>query len=406
MPPQANDPDAPSHGSRLREVAGYFIRLGFTAFGGPAAHVAMMEDELVYRRRWVDRQRFLDLVSALNFIPGPNSTELAIHLGLIRAGYPGLVVAGICFITPAMLIILPIVWAYVRFGALPQAPPVFAGIGAAVVAIIAVALWRFFRASVRGPFTAAAAVLAAGGVLGLRWLDIEQPELIILACAAAVGVMRVMLQRARGRMLSIAPILLLADAPPPSFWQNLGLMTLFFLKVGATLFGSGYVLISFLHSGLVAQYGWLTETQLRDAISVGQFTPGPLLTTATFCGYLAAQHFGGGMAAAIAGGVLATIAIFLPSFILVAMCAPVLDRLRAHPMARSALDALNAAVVALLAVVLVDLARPTLAPGGQMDWLQIVLAAAALATLLLTRLNATWLVLACGAAGAVLAFLR
>jgi chromate transporter len=298
MPDTTDDPT--TRRSRLVEVARLFLRLGFTAFGGPAAHVALMEAEVVNRRRWLTRRDFLDLVSAVNFIPGPNSTELAIHLGYLRAGFPGLVVAGTCFIVPAVSIVLPLAWCYVTYGAAPAAGDVLTGIKASMVAIVVVALWRFARTGVKDPFTAALAAIALVAVIALEQFHVPQPELIVLAAAAIAGALRY-----GGGPRDAAPVIdaastaaAAAAAPPEkdsvrraaplpllslplaagasAFSANLLALALFFLKVGATLFGSGYVLASFLHTGLVEQHRWLTEQELLDAIAVGQVTPGPL----------------------------------------------------------------------------------------------------------------------------------
>jgi chromate transporter len=402
-PSPADDTPAAAAGPnprhRLGEVALLFLRLGFTAFGGPAAHVAMMEDEVVARRRWLDRQHFLDLVAAVNFVPGPNSTELAIHLGLIRAGRAGLIVAGLCFIVPAVLIILPLAWMYCAYGTGPHALPRVAGmmsaIGAAVIAILAAAVWRFAHSAVRDRFTMIVAIGAAlTGLLPTRFAA-YQPELITLAISAIAGAL--WYGRPRGVKGSIiAP--LLAAAP----WWNaeLARLALFFLKVGATLFGSGYVLVSYLKSGLVDQFHWLTERQLLDAIAVGQVTPGPLLTTATFAGYVIAHTtFGGGVAGGIAGAIVATAMIFLPSFLFILVLGPVLQRVRSNRYARGALDAVNAAVVALILIVTIRLAATTFAAGGRVHAGNIVIAALALVALLRFKVNSTWLVLGAAAVG-------
>jgi chromate transporter len=400
--------------SRLGEVARLFLRLGFTAFGGPAAHIALMEDEVVRRRAWMDRQQFLDLVSALNFIPGPNSTELAIHLGLIRAGLPGLVTAGVCFIAPAMLIVLPLAWLYVAHGQMPQVAAALVGVKAAMVAIVAVALVRFASTGIKDALTGVLAVLAAiAGFLLPRW-GVPQSELVILGAAALLGVVwyggrgsRVESPRTRPasgagkRLGSMAP-LGLAPIAGTAFWGNMFSMSLFFLKVGATLFGSGYVLANYLYAGLVERRAWLTPEQLIDAIAVGQVTPGPLLTTATFVGYvLGSQKFGGGVAGGLIGGVLATLAIFLPAFVLVAMLGPFLPRIRNNPRVRGALDGMNAAVVALIFVVALWLARDTMWTAGHLHWVSVALFVASLAALLTTKVNATWVILAAGAVGVV-----
>jgi chromate transporter len=408
-------PPAPQPGSHLGEVARVFLKLGFTAFGGPAAHIALMEEELVTRRRWLDRQHFLDMVSAVNFVPGPNSTELAIHLGLIRAGFPGLVVAGVCFIVPAMLIVLPLAYLYLAYGARPGVGGALIGIKACMLAIVGVALWRFAVTGIKDRFTAAVAVAAALAAWLCKRYAVPQQELVILAAAAVAGIIWY-----RHRPPAPPPA---ADAPPPpaapaprapavllpiafaasGASSQMLQMTLFFLKVGATLFGSGYVLASFLHTGLVEQHRWLSVQELLDAIAVGQVTPGPLLTAATFIGYLlGARTFGGGVPGGVAGGTLATLAIFLPSFLFICVLGPLLPRLRANPRARAALDGMNAAVVALIAVVTVWLARSALTTAtGRVDGLPVALFAASLALMLFTRVNATWVILACAVAGVV-----
>ena len=393
-----------SKAARLREVAVVFTRLGFTAFGGPAAHVAMIEDEVVRRREWVSREQFLDLVSLVNFIPGPNSTELAIHLGLLRAGFAGLLVAGVCFIVPAVLIILPLAYVYVRFGKLPEVGGAMAGINAAVVAVVAVACWRFGRSALKDRFALGVAIVAAAAAWAARWRHLPQAELMILAGAAAAGALRDGRRRAAGAgvMPGLLPLGALAGAAAtqPAALTLSG-MALFFLKVGATLFGSGYVLVSYLHAGLVEQRGWLTRGQLLDAVAVGQVTPGPLLTTATFVGYVLGHRVSGGVGGGVAGAALATAAIFLPAFVFVAALGKVLPRLSASPAARGALDAANAAVVALIAVVTLDLAAATL----QNPW-TVGLTAAAGVALLLWNVNATWVMLAAAVIGLGAAVVR
>jgi chromate transporter len=379
---------------RLRELAAVFTKLGFTAFGGPAVHVGLMESEIVTRRGWIDRQHFLDMVAAVNFVPGPNSTELAIHVGQLRAGFAGLLVAGACFIAPAMLIILPIAWGYVRWGALPALQPALRSVGAAVVAVVAIATLRFGRTAVKDPFAAVLAALTAVGAAGASLWTRVQPEIPALAVAAVAGTLWY------GRRRSGGGAVLRAVALPLVFWREIGSMALYLLKIGGTLFGSGYVLVSYLQSDFVDRTGWLTQRQFLDAIAVGQFTPGPLLTTATFVGYLlGAVRFGGGAAGGIAGGVAATVAIFLPSFVIVAIFGPMLQRLRAMPWARAALDGMNAGVVGLMAAATVRLALPAVAlPGGGADWLNAGLLAAALVALA-NRVNATWVILTAGMLG-------
>jgi chromate transporter len=387
-------------------VAVVFLRLGFTAFGGPAAHLALMEDEIVRRRGWIDRQHFLDLLAALNFIPGPNSTEMAISLGWIRAGYPGLVVAGTCFILPAMLIILPIAWVYVRFGTLPSVQAAMGGISAAVVAVVANAGIRFFKTGVTDRFTAGVATLSFVSEYLLRYglkqhYPNLQAELIVLAAAAAAGTFWYMRPSRppfiKAPMLSVLALLspgTVPTVPVERRLSELARLALFFLKVGATLFGSGYVLATYLQAGLVEQYHWLSPQQLLDSIAVGQVTPGPLLTTATFIGFIRGSVIFGSVWGGLAGAVLATAAIFLPAFVFVAILGPLLPRLRKNRYVRGALNAMNAAVVALIFVVVARFAI-----GLWPSYLRIALAAASLIVLLRWNLNATWVLLCAGALG-------
>lgn len=388
------------------EVARLFARLGFTAFGGPAAHVGMIEAEVVGRRGWIDRRHFLDLVGLVNFIPGPNSTELAIHLGLLRAGWRGLVAAGVCFITPAVLIILPLAGAYVRFGRradFPQLQAALGGIGAAVVAVIAAAGWRLATTALRDRFSVALAAATVAGEYALaRWVPAAwgvQPELVLLAAAALAGVLWYAPPRADSLAplpalgLPLVPAVAGAAAGPP--WDELLRMAGFFLKIGATLFGSGYVLVSYLQSGLVdAPGGWLTKQQLLDAVAVGQVTPGPLLTTATFLGYIRGHQLFGTIAGGVLGGVVATAAIFLPAFVLVALFGRVLPKIRGNPHARAALAGINAAVVAMVFTVAARFAWDL-----RGDPLRVGIAAACLVALVRWNVNATWLLAGAAVAG-------
>jgi chromate transporter len=381
----------------LGEVATLFLRLGFTAFGGPAAHIALMEDEVVNRRKWIDRQQFLDLVAAVNFIPGPNSTEMAIHLGMLRAGWKGLIVAGGCFIVPAMLIILPIGWLYVHYSSLPNVAGPLMGIRACMIAIIAAAMWRFAKSSIRDWFAGAIAVAAAvaGFITILPRFRVPQAELIILAMAALAGTMR---QRAgQGSLPLLAvPTTVATTAVAVSASAKFLQLALFFLKVGATLFGSGYVLVSYLRGGLVDEKQWLSSQQLTDAVAVGQFTPGPLLTTATFIGYILGQQWAGPKGA-IGGAVLATAAIFFPSFCFVAALGPLWNRIRTSQRLRGALDGMNAAVVALILVVSITLGRESIHGIGT-----LAIAAISLFLLLKWNLNSTWLIIGSALVGWVL----
>lgn len=370
--------------SAVREVAAVFLKLGTTAFGGPAAHVGLMQAEVVERRKWVDRQTFLDLLGATNLIPGPNSTELAIHLGYVRAGWPGLVVGGACFILPAMLIVMALAWAYDKFGTLPQAGWLLYGVKPVILAIVGQALWNLSLTALKDwPTRVAGVAVIAGVLLGLG----EVPLLFGVGLAVMLVKNRERLRGAAG----VAPVwsLGLAAAAAPAVEPSLGAMTLFFLKVGSVLYGSGYVLLAFLQGDLVDRWGWLTSQQLLDAVAVGQFTPGPLFTTATFVGYL----IGGWQ-----GAVAATFAIFFPAFVFVALSGPILPRLRKSPWVAGFLDGVNAASLGLMAAVTLALGRAAL-----IDWQTVVLGLVALGVLLRYRkLNSAWLVLAGGVVGWVL----
>jgi chromate transporter len=358
----------------LSDVARVFLRLGATAFGGPAAHIALMEDEFVRKRRWLTHADFLDLLGAANVIPGPNSTELAIHIGFRRGGWPGLLVAGACFILPAALIVTAIAWAYVRFGALPQVAGILAGVQPVVIAVVAQALWLLGRTAVKTPWLAAvAAASVAALAAGLH-------ELAVLALAALLSA------AGKLRRVEVAAVIMLHGGPTAGAAAAaavpFSMMTMFLvlLKIGAVLFGSGYVLLAFLRADFVERLGWLTEHQLLDAVAVGQVTPGPVFTTATFVGYV----LGGGTGAAVG-----TLAIFLPAFVFVALSGPFVPRLRRSPAAGAALDGVNAASLALMVVVTWQLATVTLTsplPGAA--------CAASLVALALYRINPTWLILA------------
>ena len=370
--------------ARLKEVAALFLRLGATAFGGPAAHTAIMHDEVVKRRKWLSDQAFLDLVGATNLIPGPNSTELAIHIGYLRAGWRGLLVAGICFILPAMLIVLALAWAYARFGSLPQAQWLLYGIKPVVIAIVAQALWVLGRKAVKGWLS-----LVTGTVV-LTAYFIGVNEIALLFGAGLAVMLLANWRRITGGLLSVAALPLAstgADASAAAPYSLSGLF-LIFLKIGSILYGSGYVLLAFLHADFVVHFGWLTEQQLIDAIAIGQVTPGPLFTTATFIGYLL-----GGTVGAIA----ATVAIFLPSFVFVAISNPFIPRMRQSAWFGSLLDGLNVASLALMAAVTWQLGLASL-----VDPLTVIVTAISLALLVRWQVNSTWLI----AAGALLGVLR
>jgi chromate transporter len=376
----------------LLELAALFLKLGTTAFGGPAAHIAMMEDEVVGRRRWLTRAQFLDFVGATNLIPGPNSTELAIHIGRERAGWKGLVVAGISFIVPAALIVAAIAWGYRRYGSLPQSAALLYGVKPVVIAVVVQALWRLGRVAIR---SATLLVLTVAAVLAAAWGVNELLVLLLAGVAMAAtrvgrtprpaisGVAVVLV--ASGALVTAVAAQAVAPAPVPF---GLWLLFLVFAKAGAVLFGSGYVLLAFLRADLVSRLRWLTESQLLDAIAVGQVTPGPVFTTATFIGYV----LGGP-----AGAAVATLGIFLPAFVFVALSGPLIPRLRASPTAGAVLDGVNAASLALMTVVSWELGRAAL-----VDAVTIVAAAVSLLVLTRWRINSAWLIGAGAALGLLL----
>jgi len=369
---------------RLREVIALFLRLGFTAFGGPAAHIAILRDEVVRRRRWLDDQAFLDLLGATNLIPGPNSTEMTIHLGYLRAGWPGLIAGGVCFVLPATLIVMGLAWAYTRYGSTPAAASLMYGIKPVVIGLILNALWALGRRAVKGWLTGAVGV----AVLVLYFLGLNEIALLF------AGGLVVMLAVNRRRLSKIPPLAvsfpLLGLAAPGIAAAGFSLPILFVtcLKIGAVLYGSGYVLLAFLRADFVTRLGWLTDQQLLDAIAVGQVTPGPLFTSATFIGYL----LGG-----VPGALLATLGIFLPSFLFVAASNPLIPVLRRSPWFGALLDGVNVASLGLIAAVTLQVGRASL-----IDWPTILLALVATLVLLRYKVNSTLLVLAGGIAGIVL----
>jgi chromate transporter len=367
---------------RLREVAWLFLKLGTIGFGGPAAHIALMHDEVVIRRRWLDERRFVDLIGATNLIPGPNSTELAIYLGYARARWKGLVTAGVCFILPALAIVLALAWSYVRYGHTPAADCLLYAIKPVVVAIIAWALLRLVPAAARG----VVAALVAAAALACYLLGVN--ELLILAA----GAVAVLLARVRPTWLGRSPLPLLLPllaAGQGGFGEasgaQLGRLLLTFLKIGSVLYGSGYVLLAFLHGDFVERLGWLTQRQLLDAVAIGQVTPGPVFTTATFVGYVVAG---------VPGAVLATVGIFLPSFVFVGLLTRIVRRIRDHAWSAALLDGLNASALGLMAGVTWQLGRTAL-----VDPLTAGLFAGSLLALWRLHLNSAWLIAAGAAVG-------
>ena len=364
----------------LKELALLFLKLGTIAFGGPAAHIAMMDDEVVRRRKWMSRERFLDYIGATNLIPGPNSTELAIHIGHARAGWPGLLVAGSCFILPATLIVTAFAWAYVRYGTLPQAEALLYGVKPVVIAIVAQALWSLGRSALkRKSLWVLAAAAIAAVAFGVN-------ELLVLLCAGIVMAFSRIVQQP-GKSAMFIPFLgtgwsaAQANAEPVSLWTMFGV----FAKIGSVLFGSGYVLLAFLRADFVERLQWLTSQQLIDAVAVGQITPGPVFTTATFIGYILAGPV---------GAAVATAGIFLPAFVFVALSGPLIPRLRESPTAGAVLDGVNVASLALMAVVTFELARTAF-----VDPVTVVLGVAAAVLLTRFRVNSAWLVLGGAVAG-------
>ena len=358
-----------------------FLRLGAIAFGGPAAHVALMRDEFVRRRKWLTDQHFMDLLGITNLIPGPNSTEMAIHLGFVRSGWAGLIGAGIAFILPAALMVGILAWAYVAYGSTPQAEWLLYGVRPVIIAVVVTAIWGLARTILRKWHAIAVAVAVIGpGLLGVN-------ELALLFGGAAVGTA---LKLGRDRWESGMPLVgallpllgpsaltaTIAAVAAPISLTTLGLT---FLKIGAVLYGGGYVLVAFMRGDFVDRLGWLTDQQLLDAIAIGQLTPGPLFTSATFVGFLLAGTI---------GAVIATVAIFLPSFVFVAAVGPFVTRIRQNRWSGAMLDGVNAAALGLMAVVTVQLGRDSV-----VDVLTAALAVGTLGVLVFTKLSSVWIIL-------------
>lgn len=372
------------------------LKLGCTAFGGPAVHIAMLRDEVVVRRRWLTDEQFLDLLGATNLIPGPNSTEMVIHVGRVKAGWRGLVVAGTLFILPAALIVLALAYLYVEYGTTPAAEWLLYGIKPVIIAVVVQALWGLAKTAVKGPLLAAVGL----GTLALYLLGMNEIALLFGA-----GVLVALIRNAHRLWRSLwrnagnhAGMLALVPLAAASGWQSgwpvhwlqsrsvdLWLLFLTFLKIGSVLYGSGYVLLAFLRNDFVERFGWLTDRQLLDAVAVGQFTPGPVFTTATFIGYVLAG---------LPGAALATLGIFLPSFVFVALTGPLIPRLRRSVWVGALLDGVNVAALGLMAAVTWELARSAV-----VDWWTALLALTSALLLLRFRVNSAWLVLVGALAG-------
>jgi chromate transporter len=369
---------------RLGELAAVFLRLGSVAFGGPAAHIAMIDDEVVNRRRWMGREQLLDLIGVTNLLPGPNSTELAIHIGYERAGWAGLWVAGSCFILPAMGIVWLLASIYVRYQTLPQLEWLLYGIKPVIIAIILQALVKLGQKALKDGPTA----IAALAVVVAYFFQINE---ILLLLLAGLAVMLIKNLRDGGRAALLLPFtasLAQTGGPAPAatwtgpIWLQL---FLFFLKIGSVLYGSGYVLLAFLQRDLVDRLGWLTSQELLDAIAIGQFTPGPVFTTATFVGYLVAGN---------AGAIAATLGIFLPAFLLVGLVNPWVPVLRRSRWFGGFLDGVNAASLGLMAAVLFTLGQTAL-----VDGVTVGLAVLGAIAVFRLQMNSAWIVLAGGLVG-------
>lgn len=368
---------------RLTELATVFFRLGTIAFGGPAAHVAMMDDEVVKRRRWMSRENLLDLIGVTNLLPGPNSTELAIHIGYERAGWRGLFVAGSSFILPAMVLVWILAAFYARYQTVPQVEWLLYGIKPVIIAVVLQALWKLAKKAAKNGPTVVAGIVA----VGLYFSGLNE---ILLLLLSGLAVMLVENWRSRGTrtgalLLPFSGMLAQVGTTTAAVSVGWAGVFLFFLKIGCVLYGSGYVLLAFLQRDLVEQNQWLTSQQLLDAIAIGQLTPGPVFTTATFVGYLLAGH---------AGAIAGTIGIFLPAFLLVGLVNPWVPKLRQSPWARGFLDGVNAASLGLMAGVTYTLGQAAL-----IDWVTVVLAGLSAIAVFRYKVNSAWLVLAGGAIG-------
>jgi chromate transporter len=361
----------------LRALARLFLTLGLTSFGGPAAHIALMETEIVRRRRWLSHEEFLDLLGSANLIPGPNSTELAIHIGWRRAGWRGLLVAGACFILPAVAATWALAWAYVRWGQLPAVRGLVLGVQPVMIAIVVLALARLTPTALRRR----SAIALAVACLALLAFGIDELAVLFLAGLVLAAWRRLLTPRFPAAVALLVPCWLGAAPASPAG------VFLVFLKIGSVLFGSGYVLLAFLQAEFVEQRGWLSSQQLLDAVAAGQVTPGPVFSTATFVGYVLAGN---------AGAALATLGIFLPAFVFVALSGPLVPRIRRSPTAAAFLDGVNVASLCLMAWVSLELGRAAL----QTPWAWAV-AAVSLVLLLRTRVNSAWLIAAGAALGAV-----
>jgi len=362
----------------LWDIAAVFLKLGTTAFGGPAAHIAMLQQEVVERRGWISQDEFLDHLGASNLIPGPTSTELVMHIGRKRGGWLGLVVAGTCFILPAGVMVGIIAWAYVRYGKLPAVSGLLYGVKPVVIAIILQAIWKLGCTAVKNGWLAIAGVIA----LGLSIVGVA-PLLVLAAGALLALAMELTQIRGKNALLGFVTVTPATGVATAGLWP----IFLVFVKIGAMVFGSGYVLLAFLRADLVERLGWVTQQQLLDAVAVGQITPGPVFTTATFLGFVLRGT---------SGAVAATVGIFVPAFVFVAISAPLIPRIRASRVAGAALDGINVASLALMAVVTWQLGRSAL-----VDTTTAAVALVSLVALFVfPQLNSAWLIAGAGLLGA------
>jgi chromate transporter len=391
-----DNPGSDHDAHRLRAVVALSFKLGVTSFGGPAAHIAMLRDEVVARRTWLTEQHFLDLLGVTNLIPGPNSTEMVMHVGHNRAGWRGLVLAGSAFILPAATITLVFAWLYDRYGTTARGEWLLDGIKPVIIAVVAQALWNLGRTAIKD-LTGAAVAL---GIVALYLAGANEIVLLFGGALVSVGTRRVVqqLRQSATAAYGLAPgglsvlAALIAVAAGASVPYSPLRLFLTFLKIGAVLYGSGYVLVAFLRNDFVVRYGWLTEQQVLDAIAVGQVTPGPVFTTATFVGYLA-----GG----VTGAALATIGIFLPAFVFVAIIGRHVSQLRQRPILGRLLDGVNVAAIGLMAAVTITLGRDAI-----VDLPTAAIALVAAYLLIQHKVNSAWLVLLGGVAGLLLYGLR
>jgi|SRR5450432_1086991 chromate transporter len=391
MPPETEQatPAAETPKVGLVELALVFLKLGTIAFGGPAAHIAMMEQEFVARRAWLTREEFLDRLAAANLIPGPSSTEMAIHIGFLKRGWRGLIVAGCCFIVPAAIMVTLIAAAYVAYGNLPQLNGILYGLKPVVIAVIVQAFWKLAQSAIKNPFLAAIAVLAAVGSA----FSIDNLSVILVA--GVLAALPIICRKARapkpllpawlfpfhGTVPALALVATAASVVPVTLWR----LFLTFIKIGSVLFGSGYVLLAFLRADFIVHLGWLNQKQLLDAVAVGQITPGPVFTTATFIGYLVAG---------VKGAIVATVAIFLPGFFLVAASGPIIARVRRSAIAGAFLDGVIAGSLALMGLVAWQLGRQSI-----VDLLTVFLFIMSFALLVHTRTNTLVIIIAAAVVG-------